>query len=628
MTTLPDVLFLERLTYIIENNNVAQWSAIIKLKHANKDLCSWIISNTFFLPENSIMTARIYCIQNSIIESPLCHYCKKPIKFRDYAFGFNKYCGSKCAANCPDQKVRRENTCLEKYGTKHYLSTKDADTKRRETNLEKYGVENVAHMDDILERKRAGSLKKYGQTHHMKTQASKDKVKETNIAIYGMSNPMNRPEILAQNKEKFGSDYFMCTDAFVSAKENWLEQQGVTNTSQIIEVREKKRVTMCKNYGVDSHMQRNFTNMEYWTDVEFIKNEFIKGKRVDYTKAKLFFNASYPTLLYHFKNDLGLDIKNTNVDSEAEREIVQFIRNTVPDIEIVQNSRRLLKYEKVHIDGRVQKKYKEIDIYLPEYNLAIEYDGLYWHSIGISGYKSEPHDIKRLRTNLRDKANLLQEREIKFLNIWENEWSDPFKHDILKGMILDALGKSEHLYAKECQVVEIDRRTERNFLVHNHIQGDCLGSTYRFGLEFEGILVAIMTFGCNVGFKDDKFFDLLRFSTLLGYRVLGGASKLLKHFLAVSNETELITYVNRRWSSEKLFEQLGFTLVSTSNPNYYYFDPQKIPIKLLSKTEFQKNTLKDKLLIFDPALTEQKNMFANGYRAVFDAGQAVYKLTI
>jgi len=140
-------------------------------------------------------------------------------------------------------------------------------------------------------------------------------------------------------------------------------------------------------------------------------------------------------------------------------------------------------------------------------------------------------------------------------------------------------------------------------------------------------LVAVMVFG-RTGFTTNPECELLRYCTLLGYKVLGGRSALLKHFLSITDERSIVSYANRRYDNGSMLDSLGFIFQHTSNPNFYYFDPQVLPVKLLNKTDFQKNTLRDKLAIFDPDITEQQNMFANGYRAVYDAGTSVYKLTV
>ena len=68
--------FKERITYIVQNYKPEQYASIIKLKHTNKDLCSWIIQETSFLPENVRMTERVFCIQNNIIKALAALCCQ------------------------------------------------------------------------------------------------------------------------------------------------------------------------------------------------------------------------------------------------------------------------------------------------------------------------------------------------------------------------------------------------------------------------------------------------------------------------------------------------------------------------------------------------------------------------
>ena len=54
-----------------------------------------------------------------------------------------------------------------------------------------------------------------------------------------------------------------------------------------------------------------------------------------------------------------------------EEQIVKYLKELDPDTEIILNSRKIIPP-------------MELDIYLPEYKLAIEVDGLMFHSRGIS----------------------------------------------------------------------------------------------------------------------------------------------------------------------------------------------------------------------------------------------------
>ena len=133
-----------------------------------------------------------------------------------------------------------------------------------------------------------------------------------------------------------------------------------------------------------------------------------------------------------------------------------------------------------------------------------------------------------------------------------------------------------------------------------------------------------MTFG-KPRFNKEYDYELLRFCNTLNTSVMGGASKLLSYFIKNYNPKSILSYANLRWSMGNLYEKLGFTLISQSSPNYFYFNNDLI---LHSRIEFQKHKLKDKLENYNPDLTESENMYNNGYRKIYDCGNLVYEMKL
>ena len=121
-------------------------------------------------------------------------------------------------------------------------------------------------------------------------------------------------------------------------------------------------------------------------------------------------------------------------------------------------------------------------------------------------------------------------------------------------------------------------------------------------------------------------YELIRFCNKSGFSVIGGASKLFNYFIKNYNTKSpksIITYANRRFSNGKIYETLGFKFLRKTEPNYFYF--KKNTLTLLSRNQFQKHKLKDKLSLFDYNLSESENMFNNDYRRIYDCGNLVYE---
>ena len=115
-----------------------------------------------------------------------------------------------------------------------------------------------------------------------------------------------------------------------------------------------------------------------------------------------------------------------------------------------------------------------------------------------------------------------------------------------------------------------------------------------------------------------------RYCSKIGYQIIGGTSKMLSYFIKKYKPTSIITYADKRYSDGKFYEKIGFKKTNLSKPNYFYFKGNS---GLMSRIQFQKHKLKDKLDIFNPELTEWENMQLNGYDRIWDCGNFVFVMT-
>jgi hypothetical protein len=258
---------------------------------------------------------------------------------------------------------------------------------------------------------------------------------------------------------------------------------------------------------------------------------------------------------------------------------------------------------------------KELDIYIQSHNLAIEFNGIYWHSEGNG--KSRSYHL--------NKTKECSNKNIQLLHIFENEWLNPIKQSIWKSIINNKLGICDKkIFARKCTINEVDNKTAKQFLLNNHLQGHT-PSSVNIGLYYENELVSLMTFGKSRYNKNYQY-ELIRFCNKINTLVTGGASKLFKYFIRNYNPESLISYADMRYSNGALYEKLGFNKLKNSTPNYYYFHKNNM-LKLMSRVQFQKHKLNDKLELFDTSMTEYHNMLNNGYDRIWDCGNGVYGYT-
>jgi hypothetical protein len=245
----------------------------------------------------------------------------------------------------------------------------------------------------------------------------------------------------------------------------------------------------------------------------------------------------------------------------------------------------------------------ELDIYFEKQRIAVEYNGLYWHSEERVG--SDYHSGKQ---------KVCKELGIDLIQIFEDEWL--LKPEIVKSIINSRLGNyQERYYARKTELVKVDSKIAGQFYEVNHIQGKTNSSSH-YGLSVEGEIVAMASFG-NRGhlFKNNTDIELIRFCTKLNTQVVGGLSKLL----AVYKYVPIKTYCDLRLFNGEGYKAAGFEETHVSKPNYFYVK------RLLrhNRIGFQKHKLADKLDNFDPQQTEVQNMGNNGYLRIFDCGSMV-----
>ena len=319
-----------------------------------------------------------------------------------------------------------------------------------------------------------------------------------------------------------------------------------------------------------------------------IKPDFSSSDKIDIKCSKHgWFNQFY---LNHYQRR-GCPICGNNI-SKNENILFKFIQSLGKNTE--KGNRRIL-------NG------KEIDIYIPNLKIGIEYNGLYWHS---DSHKTKEYHL--------DKTELAKSKGVKLIHIFEDEWIE--KQDIVKSRLLNILGEtSVKIYARKTQIKEVSSKEAMLFLDENHIQGRVGGKVY-LGLYQGDELLSLMTFGNlrkNLGQVAVKnHFELLRFCNKLNTTVIGGASKLFKHFVLNYNPEKIISYADRRWSEGELYEKLGFDFIHSSKPNYFYL--QKPFNVREERFKYRKSELVKQG--FDPLKTGRQIMEERGFNKIYDCG--------
>lgn len=369
-------------------------------------------------------------------------------------------------------------------------------------------------------------------------------------------------------------------------------------------INNKRKETMIEKYGVEYNSQRK--DLKYiWKrskldpsihalllNKEWMKNEYvIKGRSAVEIAKEL--DIYYSTVIDYCINH-GFDIRKTSNYSLIELEIKDFLVSM--GVKVEQHDRSIL--------GNY-----ELDLLLPEYNIAIEVNGLYWHSFNPNTNDEENRDKHIFKTKS------CQTQNIDLIHITDWEWKN--KQSIIKSIIKSKLGFNNKIYARKCSIREITYQESKDFFNQTHLQG-YIPSKYKIGLFYNNQLVEAILIGSN---RYGSGYELLRLSSKENITVVGGFSKLLKYAEELINYNELFSYCDLDKFSAKGYLSVGFEIIRETGPGYFWTNGNEI----FSRNKCQKSRLKKWLKNYDKTLSESENLFRSGYRRFWNCGNLLLK---
>ena len=540
-----------------------------------------------------------------------CDNCgvEKEMQWRNYFISTKKLSEKYLCVNCCGIKRMKTNNIL--YGGNSPACSSQILDKIQKTNLEKYGnVCSLHDRGDIEEKTKKTNLEKYGTEYASKSQEVKLKIKETVRDRYGVDHVLEDAKIMTKLKttvmKKYGVDNVskspdVIEKIRISNTENW----GVDWYTQSEDMKDKSKKTCFNRYGnefwsksnsfLEEH--NNIMELKFKTDGYILldytpPNEINRGRYI--LKSIICgheFEISGDTYYHRKKDDAKIcticNPYGSSKISDGHQSIIEFIS----DIGI----------HNIKINDRNVIKPFELDIYLPDYKFAIEFNGLYWHS---EKFKNKNYHF--------NKYKVCYENDIDILQIWEDDWRD--KKEIIKSIIKYKLKKSHiKIYARKCEIQIInDNNSVRNFLNENHIQG-WSKSNIKLGLFYENEIVSLMTFGWRK-INSKKEFELIRFCNKKNTSVVGGASRLFNHFIKNFDFDKIVSYSDNSYSKGNLYKILHFENMGFTKINYYWC----YGLKRYHRFIFNK-----KILIkngFDENSTEVEIMHNRNYYRIFGSG--------
>ena len=566
-----------------------------------------VLYDLYITQNNSaIEVAKILKVSKFTITDRLKRYGikkdKDSVKLQMEKTNLEKY-GTKYPSQSEQIREKVKKTNLEKYGCENPFQSEEVKEKIKKVNLDRYGVENPMHSDQIKEKIKQTNLEKYGVEYPAQSKEIYDKVKKTNLEKYGVENPFQSEEVKKKSKktnlDRYGVEYASQSEKYKEKiKKVNLDRYGVEYPLQSKEIRYKISLSNLEKYGVEHPLQseeikekirNNFPNViKYFANKETTEDFLKKNYKEKTTVIQLSKDTgvSRPAVgQYIHKYGLEDYIEYDCKVSQPEKDIVEYLTS--------KGITNIIQSERTILDG------KEIDIFLPDYNVGIEFNGDYWHS-------------EVIRPNNKyhyDKSMLANSKGIFLYHIFSHEWADEEKRIRILNHLDNILHLNENkIYARKCMIREVDVAEKNDFLNENHIQGKD-NSTIKLGLYYNDELVSLMTF-CYPRFSKKYNWELSRFCSKHNYNVIGGASKLFKYFVNnyMKDGEVIVSYSDIAKTTGKIYKTLNFEFVNDAEPNYIWWKSDDD-----YKTRYQCQMVNERII-----------MESNGYIKIYDCGNKVW----
>jgi hypothetical protein len=564
---------LERLQRLVKETSPKSLGNRLK---KDKELLNWLSNTTCHLSPLLSLTERAFLIINGI-ESNCCSITNKPKRFISITKGYG-FCGRAKECQCMCESVSKKIADSHKY-----LSDEEKNAinqKRANTNLLKYGVTNSGQTPLA----KLAHQNFYSNQENVNNQL--DKQKATVLTKYGVTNVAHLDEV--RQKRKITN----------------LEKYGVENPMQLQQVADKAKMTKLEQYSPHSLAKKNHKRFIQMIRENFNLNALVTEEQYigvqtrpvilfeciscGNTFNKRFDYASLPKCKICYPTD-------TNYKSKEELDLLNFVNTQVPGNVISGDRSVIYPYE--------------IDIYLPNLNIGIEYCGLYWHSER-GGKKSWNYHYR--------KWALARKAGIELITVFSDEWL--YQRTIVENIIRSKLGTGlRNIGARKCKVVTPSRQSSIDFYDSYHLLGSPTKLPINVGLEYKDELVALMSFVRN----SDHSYELIRFASK--NHIPGGASRLLSSFVNTYHPSSIVSFSDNRYSQGDLYQKLGFVQVGVVPPMQQYVENYTTKYHKLS---LNKAKLKKLHPYIDLEKTEWQILQELGYDRIWDCGKIKWELQL
>lgn len=298
-------------------------------------------------------------------------------------------------------------------------------------------------------------------------------------------------------------------------------------------------------------------------------------------------NQKQKTLMERYGVANSFELIDPSLGSKAELELLSWVQQFYPSA------------KKTWEGG------KEVDIFIPELKLGIEFNGLFWHN-----------ENKVSRNYHLEKTKHFANRGIRIIHIFEHEWQ--FRKDQVKSFLLSAINQNQNrVAARKCRFIFTNDKQEikaaQDLLEATHIQGKAPSPKYVINVYFQEMLLGVATFGKH--HRTGKDWVLSRFVTKENFTIQGGLAKISKIASKHLNR-DLVSWADFRLSKGDGYLKSGWIYEQLLAPDYFYHKG----LQILSKQARQKS------IVGTPEeMTEHEHALLEGFFRVYDCGKIRFR---
>lgn len=593
------------------------------LQQKHPEFYEYLVRSTPFLSDTVTTTQRLWHFWNNSFVVPKCQVCGNPVSWDIVNQQYRKFCSKTCTGQRKDIPVVVGSPCT---WCQTNITRKRTDGKYRAYCSHKCRNEHTAYCkanplprDEVIRQIDLHNLNTMSpvaitsfltnnvhlrtsvahHTSHMHPATHIDKrIKE----LLGNNNPSKRAALadlvertyptLPKSEGLFRIKHNI-TEAPICGRCNtnprpWGVRRYQRYCDQCVLDIDTRKVAKQKRKELGTRCEPpNKNTDERLNSVDWLIDMHINKQHTKSYIARLL-GVDKETVTNRF-NKFGIQsVKYKNIPSEQNEVVAMLMSAGVANI--IENS-TLLTYP------------KQIDILLPDYKIAIEYCGLYWHSTSQERITPTYH---------KKKMEQCSKAGYRLITLYADEWLNHTQ--LVTNKLLNILGINDlgqKINARSCTIQPIERTVKKAFLDKHHIQQDG-PSSINYGLFHNGSMVACMGF---ISLKDGKYL-LSRFAT--SSHVRGGFSKLLKHFTKHHMWSTITSFADLRWSVGNVYQQNGFVLDGITAPSYEYTKGKVRHHKFNFRRQHLARHLADK---FDASLSESENMKQAGWYKIYDCGK-------